>query len=624
MQRRKAFSYIRMSTEAQLKGNSLARQLALTKEYASQMNLELVEDLRDIGLSAHSGKNITSGQLGQFLKALDEGEIEEGSVLIVESFDRLSRKDPMEAFAQLSSIINKGVEVHTISDRQIYTTEIMKSDVGKLFTSLGVMYRAYSESEEKSRRLKKAWETKRGRLETHILTGKCPAWLKPKEDRSGFDLDPYAADIVRKIFDLCINQNMGAFSIANYFNRNIEKYPKFTQPTLKNRQIVGNNIGWHKSYILKILNSKATYGEFQPGELKNGKPVPTQDVFENYFPAAISKVDFNKAQEILKERGRVGGGRKGEVFSNIFTKLVTCGYCGATVHFLDKGKGPKGGIYLRCSNAASGHRCKCTSWNYNDFEDAFFKYIDKIDFNSVFKTPQTASKRQALLAEKNTLNADLVTVQTKLNRALDIHLSLSESAQKRTTSNIQEISDEMDKIEDRIKQIDYNLSKLTPPNYNSAKKAITTFLKKVDVNNENSPHIRRSINTAISKTIKEIKLFPQASKGDIFPWEYNNLPTRAIKAFKKDGIRKKDLESLLSKASGQNMLHDMERYFIVKFKNELEKTVRPFYDISYDLDYSGYRNFKDRVAKKRETKQLEELKASRKVIKSKRNLQSKV
>ncbi|WP_078487933.1 recombinase family protein [Solemya velesiana gill symbiont] len=58
MVKKRAFSYIRMSTEAQLRGHSLGRQMELAREYADENNLELVESLQDIGLSAHSGANL--------------------------------------------------------------------------------------------------------------------------------------------------------------------------------------------------------------------------------------------------------------------------------------------------------------------------------------------------------------------------------------------------------------------------------------------------------------------------------------------------------------------------------------------------------------------------------------
>jgi DNA invertase Pin-like site-specific DNA recombinase len=48
----RAYSYIRMSTDAQIKGDSLRRQLELSELYAQEHGLQLVDtDLRDTGRS---------------------------------------------------------------------------------------------------------------------------------------------------------------------------------------------------------------------------------------------------------------------------------------------------------------------------------------------------------------------------------------------------------------------------------------------------------------------------------------------------------------------------------------------------------------------------------------------
>src|SRR4051794_17399302 len=100
----KAYSYIRFSTPEQLKGDSLRRQLQLSRDYALQHGLELDEELKDIGVSAFKGKNRTDGALGRFINLVREGKIEPGSVLLVESLDRLSRDQILAALSQFSEI----------------------------------------------------------------------------------------------------------------------------------------------------------------------------------------------------------------------------------------------------------------------------------------------------------------------------------------------------------------------------------------------------------------------------------------------------------------------------------------------------------------------------------------
>lgn len=603
MTKRKAFSYIRMSTEAQLKGHSLQRQMEMTRRYAEEKNLDLIEDLKDIGLSAHSGKNITSGQLGRFLNALQDGEIERGSILIVESLDRLSRKDPMIAFNQLSFMMGAGLEVHTISDGQIYSTESMKNDVGKLFTSLGYMLRAYSESEEKSKRLQKRWDNKRNNLETKILTTVAPAWLKPKPDKSGFEIDPYAASVVKKIFEMCIEENMGTFSITKYLNNNIDIYPKFTQSTKANRSKDGDNrIGWQKSYVQKILNNPAVYGEFTPNKLIDGKRVPQEISYERYFPTVISEKDFYLAQSKMKNRAIIGGGRKGESFSNVFTKMLTCGFCDAPVHYQDKGEGKKGGQYLRCSNALMGYKCNCIGWEYSDFERNFFSYISHIDFEELLATTDVKNIRRVLIDKEDTTIAEIKNLEKKFEKLLDLQLASEEDEKDIFNAKKRQISNQLKTLQNTLENTKVELRNINSSISIDQKDKFLDLIINLDVthNDQDKIAFRRKLNAIMLQAIEKVKLYPQHDRSALMnPWEAEDLISdKAKKALEELGYKdSKSLELLFSTHEGSKLLNNIERYFVVKFKNGIEQTIRPYFDLSTESNYSKLIAFKNRAEK---------------------------
>ena len=92
--RPRAYSYIRFSSPEQAKGDSLRRQMELAEQYAEAHGLELDTELtfRDLGVSAYRGLNVETGELRAFLKAVEEGIVAPGSVLLVESLDRISRR----------------------------------------------------------------------------------------------------------------------------------------------------------------------------------------------------------------------------------------------------------------------------------------------------------------------------------------------------------------------------------------------------------------------------------------------------------------------------------------------------------------------------------------------------
>ena len=60
-----AYSYVRFSTDKQLLGDSLRRQIHLAKEYSVKYELN-TEPMHDLGISAFKGKNKSRIRTAQF------------------------------------------------------------------------------------------------------------------------------------------------------------------------------------------------------------------------------------------------------------------------------------------------------------------------------------------------------------------------------------------------------------------------------------------------------------------------------------------------------------------------------------------------------------------------------
>ena len=180
----KAYSYIRFSTPEQAKGDSLRRQLELSKRYAEKHGLELDEKLRvDSGISGFNGDHLKpDSSLAQFLSELERGKVQPGSYLLIESLDRLSRQAVQKALRLFLQIIEQGVHIVTLSDGRVFKNETL--DSLDLITSIMVMVRAHEESAIKSSRLSAAWEKKRSELQERKATATCPAWLRLTEKNS--------------------------------------------------------------------------------------------------------------------------------------------------------------------------------------------------------------------------------------------------------------------------------------------------------------------------------------------------------------------------------------------------------------------------------------------------------
>lgn len=372
----KAYSYIRFSTPEQALGDSLRRQVQLAEEYARKHGLSLDDTtkLTDRGLSAYKGEHRAKGALGEFLRLVEAGQVPPGSVLIVENLDRLSREHVLDAFDQFRAIIRAGIRLVTLQDSMEYDRESIEQNWTQLIVSIAVMARAHGESEAKSKRLKAAWEQKRNNSDKK-LTRIAPAWLKLSKDRTEFIPIPEAARVIELIYRKRL-EGKGAGRIETELNAD----PDLWRPPTKGPKKTG---GWRKSYIVKILRSRAVIGEYQPHKMVDGKRQPIGDPIPDYFPPAISEELFYQVQAITKANAEIRGNAGGRVAKakNLFTHIARCGLCGSPMHFVDKGRPPKGAPYLHCDKSRRLKECPAKAIRYDEFERLFFDNFEELDIS---------------------------------------------------------------------------------------------------------------------------------------------------------------------------------------------------------------------------------------------------
>ncbi|WP_254240931.1 recombinase family protein [Achromobacter insolitus] len=227
------YSYLRFSDPKQAAGSSADRQIEYAKRWASEhgMALDSSLSLRDEGLSAYHQRHVKQGALGVFLRAVEDGHIPEGSVLIVEGLDRLSRAEPIQAQAQLAQIVNSGITVVTASDGREYNRESLKRQPMDLVYSLLVMIRAHEESDTKSKRVKAAIRRQcqnwlAGTWKGQIRNGKDPHWVAFIDGQ--YHLVPDRVSSLRLAFSM-FKEGHGAVSIMRHLTANSMKVAKRRQ-----------------------------------------------------------------------------------------------------------------------------------------------------------------------------------------------------------------------------------------------------------------------------------------------------------------------------------------------------------------------------------------------------------
>ena len=367
--RPKAYSYTRFSTPEQMKGDSLRRQTELATQYARLHNLDLDDSLslRDLGVSAFRGSNVQSGALGQFLQAINEGLVTEGSFLLVENLDRVSRANPWEAMPIFQMIINNGINIVTLMDNKVYSRAEMIANPMRILESIFTMIRANEESSAKSSRLSAVWSAKRNTAKEKPLTRLAPAWLQLNEETDSFELIEERAAIVRRIFSDAL-QGIGQHKIAESLNREgVEPF--------------GSSQGWHRSYIKKILENPSVTGTFVPHKMiyEGSKRIrQPQEPVRGYFPAVVSLEDFERLQAANRNRRAPKGSHKTGV-SHLLAGLAKCPLCGATMIRVNKGSGKKAGKpSLVCSNAKRGLGCQYKSVKQEHIENAILANVSWI------------------------------------------------------------------------------------------------------------------------------------------------------------------------------------------------------------------------------------------------------
>lgn len=339
---RLAYSYIRMSTEKQNKGDSLRRQLVWSESFSQRHNLALqdVTAFADIGVSAWKGLNRSKGKLGAFIDLVNNGNIPSNSYLLVENLDRLSRMTPLEALDLFKEILKTGITVVAKSeygDEEIYTWKSLNADANQLMSTITTMLRANRESERKSQIIKDAFARKRELSRQGVKTNQVPpTWITAKKIGRGifeYELNE-KAEIVREIFEMSA-KGIGFHIIAREMNQR-------GVPTLK-----PGKKGWWYSGVAFIVRNRSAIGEYQAYEQVDGERIPRGDPIPDYYPAVVSNDLFLKAQK-LRLRNRKGG-RAGTIFTNLLNGLCECVHCRSPMHLINKTRSNKAWSYYACS-----------------------------------------------------------------------------------------------------------------------------------------------------------------------------------------------------------------------------------------------------------------------------------
>ncbi|WP_354241233.1 zinc ribbon domain-containing protein [Bradyrhizobium sp. LA2.1] len=165
-------------------------------------------------------------------------------------------------------------------------------------------------------------------------------------------------------------------------------------------------------------------------------PRPDGDPIRYYFPRIVPQPVFEAAQRGRlerktkpdKETGKKGsGGSKVKHFTNLFSKLAVCDYCGKPMHYQNKGTPPEGQSYLVCSNALRNIGCEMTGrWRYDQFESTFLSFVEQLDLASLVRSSEHSSRRGELAFQKDAVEGRIKLLQDELRRAFETGIKMAD------------------------------------------------------------------------------------------------------------------------------------------------------------------------------------------------------
>ena len=190
-------------------------------------------------------------------------------------------------------------------------------------------------------------------------------YVKDPENQKHWLIDPEAAQVVRRIFQMCM-EGRGPQQIANQLRAD-----KVLTPTAYKKQQghstphpdPENPYGWCDSSVVRILERREytgctvnfkTYTNSIWDKKKRETPIEKQVVFPDTHERIIEDDVFEKVQGIRQQRHRMT--RTGR--SSIFSGLVYCADCGSKMQYGSSNNGDFAQDFFDCS-LHKKHREKC-------------------------------------------------------------------------------------------------------------------------------------------------------------------------------------------------------------------------------------------------------------------------
>ena len=333
--------------------NSISNQKQILSDYAKKHGYTNTMFFVDDGIS---GTSFDRSDFNRMQRMVEEGKI---GTIIVKDLSRFGREH-IEG-GRLAEIVYPTLGVTFISIHENVNTSTGEGmEMMPFYNIFNEWYAAQT-----SKKIRDVWKSKSDngkRVSPTVSFG----YIKDPADKEKWLIDEPAAEIVRKIFALCLD-GRGPSQIARQLEKDnimvpsayyqsvnrkcAQKVPigschwdtKTVVHILENRQYTGCAVNFKSSTVSYKVHKKVYFDE------------EDQVIIPNMQEPIISEEDWLKVQELRKNKRRpTKTGR-----TSLFSGLVFCPDCGAKLHFCASKSLRRDQEFFRCANYKDGRgTCK--------------------------------------------------------------------------------------------------------------------------------------------------------------------------------------------------------------------------------------------------------------------------
>ena len=333
--------------------NSISNQKQILLDYCKKHGYTNTMFFVDDGIS---GTSFDRNDFNRMQRMVEEGKI---CRIIVKDLSRFGREQ-VEA-GRLTQIVYPSLGVTFISIQ-----ENINSSTGEGMEMLP-FYNIFNEwyAAQTSKKIRAVWQSKadNGKRVSPVVPY---GYKKDETDKEKWLIDEPAAEIVKKIYSLCL-AGRGPLQIAKQLEREKVLVPTayFESVGRKTRNATPLDLyAWHPSAVVGILENRQYTGcavNFKTTTVSYKvhtriiNPVEDYQIIPNMQEPIINEDIWLRVQELRKSRRRnTATGR-----TSLFSGLVYCPDCGSKLHFCASKSLRRDQEFFRCANYKDGRgSCK--------------------------------------------------------------------------------------------------------------------------------------------------------------------------------------------------------------------------------------------------------------------------